>query len=483
MSTASGPIDTPLKYLFYNTMTGQFIEQLPLRGVNFSGGPVNQSGSFQGNLDIQDPNIGQKTDWIRATAPTFATLIVDYDGDIVWGGPVTGRKETFDSSGFKLEIDAVEGCSWWNQVVQATDYSSPPYSGITGTSGQMPLWNAGNVSSSVPGYGSQPYIWDPMCIAAQILYDACAVPYQNIYGGMNLSFNGFSGSCVGGVSGVQAALADYLASGSQTPVLNYISINFPYTSLQTINALLSQLQSLGVDVGFDTEMQYAYGGNGKTYAPLEATFALSYPTEGTPLNVGAPLVFTLGNALAWNFPEDGTSQATTVYETGGNQDIVVVQNVFPLTGGPDTPYGDMGYPNTARVMNIANMNSPDPTALLQQMGVSDLNLYSWPPTQPGAQFPLFDPICGLGTFKLGSQGLITIPANDQDGKPFDPRFPGGDISSAAILNNTNVLLWGSLWRAVSWTANVSDQGVSTFDVQFDTPPITSRTTPTLSQGV
>jgi hypothetical protein len=479
-------VDTPVTYLLYDTLTGLFIETLPFRGVTFGGGPVNSAGSFTGNLDLQDPGI-QNTDWVRATAPNKTTLIIDYNGEIVWGGPISGRKETFNAQGFQLEIDAQEGNSWWSHVVQATDYSSPPYSGITGpySAPGMPVWNRSFLTLGIgytdcgPPWGNQPFIWDPMLIGAQVMLDALSVPNGGLWGidvhgnptnGLAIALNGV---VVNGDNGIEYigkpewTSSDLDPTGTRTPFLSYIQITFPYTSLMTLSSILQQLTSLGYGIGFDMAIDWAY--TTSRYSPIQATMNLSYPRRGRILSpTGSNLTINLGSAHDWTFPEDGTAQGSINFETGGNQDIAVIENIYP--GGTGT-YG--GYPNTALVHNIANLNSPNPTVLLQHMGLSDSVLYSWPPVAPQVTVDMFSDECGLGTFIVGDDVNVVVPSLDQDGNVFDPRFPTGMIE-------------GMKWRIASYQATVADEGDCLITYTLDTPPDYSldpdtklRQTPTL----
>jgi hypothetical protein len=472
-----------LEYLFYNTATGEYIESLPITGVTFSGGPVNQAGSWSGNFDLSDVGL-QSKNWGQSTKPNWATLVVDLNGQIVFAGPVTGRKPAFNEQGFTFALDAMEGYSWLSHWVQATDYSSPPYSGITGIAGSgMPIWNkpflqlGAGATNMGPPYGSQPYIWDPMLMAAQIVADKYSSSSNyGIWGGdMAICCNGievWNGSD-GGDSGYEYLLQDEMAfnltgeptTGLRTPLNSYVSINFPYTSLQILSNILSQYTALGFGVGFDAAVDFAYSA-GK-YSKINATLNFSYPRRGGVLNYNqaygpaSTLYIDCGKAHDWTFPEDGTAQANVDFETGGNQDIVALENIYTEHG---EPYG--GYINTEKVTNVANMNSPNPTLLLQRMASSDLNLYSWPPVAPVITVDMFDPECGLGQFIVGQDALVILPSRDQDGNVFDPRFPGG--------------LWNE-WRIVSYSATVADAGDCLISFTLDTPPQQgeNRQSPTL----
>ena len=483
-------ITNPITYRFYDSLFGQWFLTLPLTGVTFGGGPINSAGSMSGKLAISDPTI-QGVDWIKATTPTLMTLIIDkYDSvadthQILWGGLVTGRKEAWDSSGVSLEIDAQEGLSWLNHVIQATDYSAPPYSGITGINTPMSIWNGRNgtvdVNDKVAGTViAEPYIWDPMLMMAQILHDAFyTIPFQNLYNDFEIALNG-------------RTYGDYIAAATGasgiTDVENYVSITFPYTSLQTLSSIMQQYNGLGFGVGFDSTVVYNYDGpSDDKRASIHATIQMSYPIQNqgatgssgsgglTPTGV----VIDLGGVHGWQWPEDGTTQATTVYETGGNQDIVVVQNVYAVgagTGASGTTIS--GYPNSSRVFNIANLNSPNPTQLLRHMGNSDLTIYSWPPATPVITVDLFDEVAGIGKWMVGDIVGIHIPNIG----PYYPGYPGATGASGTYDFDevVDVLFdprfpsgFDDIWRIISYEATVADQGGSTVDITFDLPPNSS----------
>lgn len=526
------PTTPKIEYLLYNSLYGTYIESLPFRGVTFTGGPVNAAGSFSGTLDIQDQGVAKKN-WQLSTKPNFNTLIIDIGGQIIWGGVISGRRPNFDEQGFKFEIDATEGWGWFNNWVQATDYSSPPYSGITGISNPngMPIWNKPWIQDHSVGstyinatYGYQPYVWDPMLMAAQIIADKYSAEMNNgIWGGnLQIALNGvnvcnFSQDWStppyfpvdGGDHGLAYVESPAFPGGADFRVTtpnypgpgtdpyppgdwvkinpeNYISITFPFTSLQLLNNILSQLTNLGWGIGFDAAVDFAYNPAapyyGEKYSPIIATVNLSYPRRGSivgyasqfsiPAGQANTLELTTGNCHSWTFPEDGTGQGNTEYFTGGNQDIVALENVYTggtpadIAGGGNYKYG--GYVNTDRVTNVANLNSPNPTVLLQAMANGALRTNSWPPVAPVIVTDAFNIYNGLGTFHVGDDCTTWVPSKDQDGNTFDPRFPAG--------------LPPVEWRITQYTADIADEGDSHVQLTMDTPPQegTNFTSPILS---
>ena len=207
------------------------------------------------------------------------------------------------------------------------------------------------------------------------------------------------------------------------------------------------------------------GGVGSTYGQIKAIANLTYPRRGVQSGTYNyindrvnTLDINLEKALQWSFPEDGTTQATTIYETGGNQDIVVVQNVVPLEA-------TVPYINTSKVIMVANLNSPNPTALLNFMANNDLTLFSWPPVSPQILVQMFGSGVGIEQFVIGDDISVSIPQYAQDGKVFDPRFPLGIYNPPAE------------WRIISYNATVGDSGLCTLNLTLDTPPIANKTNP------
>ena len=416
-------------YYCYDLLTGTFVGAIPLRGVSF-GQTLNTAGQLTGTLDLRDPRM-VNTNAIGCTIPNRTFLIADYQGAAVWGGIVQTRRWTVNSADSStqaaLTIQCSELWSYFQQRVQATDYSAPPFSGINPSGGGMPLWTA------TP--------WDPSLIACQIISDAighadtASIPYADLLGGLGLLLNGAT------------------PASPVTPSGDYIAINYPFTSTQTVDSIVQQLSQLGVGVGFDFGVDVAYSaGAGST--PI-ATINLSYPRRGRTVAQNMQMI-DLTTARTYEFPEDGTQTANQVYETGGSGAIEVSVNPFPLT---------QGYPLFERVMSRANAQSQNLTNLLTQLGTSDLAIYSYAPVAPSVTLGAFDQNCPIGSFTVGDDVQVNLPANADDGTVFDARFPAG-LSQE--------------WRIVAWQASIGDQGDSTIQLTLNLPPFVTAVAPAVN---
>ncbi len=437
------PQQNEFAYWCYDLLTGRPLGAVPMTGVQFSS-QVNTPGSFSGTIPLWDPAI-QALNPAAMTLPNHTMLIVDYLGSPVWGGMITGRDWTVDRSqgpaNLGWQITGSELWQYWNSPgrVQATDYSSPPYSGINPSPTPMPIWNAANNSSL-----GVPYAWDPMLIAAQLIYDSLlfgnrtSISYGNICGGITILLNGYP-TVVGGTPNVSG----YLASGPNTPSANYIGINYPFPSLQLVGTLVGQLSQLGLGVGFDVGVDVAYGPNGPMDYP-SAVLNLSYPRRGRTV-AQDNLSLDLTRARKYRFPEDGTTTANLVYGTGGTGAIVAQEDLYAL---------EQGYPLFERVFNISNLNSAVVTDLLDEITYGLLWQYAYPPVAPTATVGLTD--LPLNTFSVGDDVELILPPSAPDGTVWDPRFPAGLEQE---------------WRIVQRQCTVADQGDATIDLTFNQPPV------------
>lgn len=426
---ASAPIPA-LTYVFYDLATGAYKGRLPLNGVTF-GSQLLQPGTCTGTLDLASPAI-QNLNPIGITQPGRTVLAIDYMGALIWGGIIWPRDYEFDNTSRKLSITATELWSYPAARMQATDYSAPPYSGLTGTSTPMAIWNAAsNVNT-----------WDPVLIAWQILSDALyQVRYGNILGGLGIAANGYT------------TASSYLASGTNTPAGNYLSQNYPYASLQQVGSMVNQLASNGLGTGFDYAVDIAYS-SGPGSVPV-GTVNLSYPRRGRTYAANN-LVLNAGQAISYHPPEDGAQTANTVYEQGSSGALVISQNIQPLQGG---------YPILEALKSRSNILSANVINVLTGLGVSDLAQFSYPLATPSITMDLFSSSVPLGQFIVGDDVRWIIPATDGAGNVFDPRFPSG-------LDTTK-------FRITGYSAQVADAGQSTLTLNLALAPATSISAPAL----
>ncbi len=417
---AAPVVSNPFSYYAYDLLTGRFLGQVPLRGVTF-GQQLNAAGQLTGSLNLRDPRV-QATNPLACTIPNRTLIAVDYNGTIVWAGVVLPRDRGMESSPqnttYTLEVQCSEIWAYFGQRVQATDYSAPPYSGITGTAG-MSLW------TQTP--------WDASLIVCQLLEDAIgysnhvAMPYGDLLGGLGVLLNG------------------KVPSGSEPAAAaeDWIAVNYPYTSTQTIEAMVNQLSQLGLGVAPDIGIDIAYSA-GPASPPI-GTINVGYPRRGRTVAENN-LIVDLTTARKYKFPEDGTQTSNQTYEIGGSGAIVVDQNVYPL---------EQGYPLWERVMSRAQIQSQHITSILGQIGTSDLAMYSYAPVTPTCVLSAFDPNLPLGSFIVGDDTQIYLPELGPDSQVFDPGFPGG-------LDQE--------WRISAWKVNAADEGDATMELTFVQPP-------------
>lgn len=421
----------PFTYCLYEVLTGQFLGTLPFSQVSFSS-QLLQPGSFSGTIDVASQTV-QALGPFNLIQPGRTALLIDYLGSFIWGGIIWTAPYDQDDTKRQVQVGATEIWSWFqNQRVQATDYSAPPYSGITGDSEVMAIWDA----TATDALG----VYDPMLIGAQMLYDAMYnVPSANLFGGTGLALNGYP-ITYGGYN-TPVGVSAYLASGSNTPAVDFIAENYPYSSMQQLGSALNQLATLGLGVGWD----YGVDVGGSAFGPVTCTVNLSYPRRGRLFSQNN-LVLDCQQALSFTIPPDATQTGNTMYEQGANGALSVSQNTQPLDGG---------YPILERIMSRSNIQSANVMQVLQQTGAADLALYSWPLYTPTVTTDLFTGPLQLGQFIVGDDCWWRIPATNGVGQTFCPRFPAGLNVEA---------------RIIAYQAQVQDAGTSTLQVTLSEPP-------------
>lgn len=423
------PYRNKFQFLLYDFLTGAFLGFLPFAGVTWSQ-TLNGSGTFSGTLNLGDKGV-RAMDPAILTAPGRTMLMIDYNGALVWGGwSLTTRP--FTRSTKVLTYTATELWSYMGRRVQATDYSSPPYSGIWPLGGSgMPIWNA--AFSPLGGPATE---WDPLLIAAQVVDDALGysgtVPILNgnPAGGMQLMLNGTPLS--GGLP------TGYLASGTNTPIGSYISINYPYGSFQKCDQIVSQLSGLGFGVGFDFGVDVAYS-NGPGSAPV-ATINLNYPRRGRTFAQNNVVVSAAGTGRDYTVTPDASTTANTLYETGGGTGAVVIsQNVHPL---------EQGYPLLEDTVSRSQIQTANVENLLSALGEGDLYLTSYPAVSFSVKVPLYGKDPQFGQFIMGDDARLLIDP--------DEFFTNG--------------LDGE-WRITANSIDLPDEGDATMTLTMSPPPV------------
>ncbi len=421
----------PFNYLLYDLRSGNYLGRLPFRQVQFGGG-LAQPGSFSGTLDISNPAV-QNLNPLGLTRPARTLIVVDYLGAAVWAGIIWVRAPTFDGVTRDLAITAGDISTYFQSRQQATDYSAPPYSGLSGPTTPMSIWNASSYQGST---------YDAVLMAWQMIFDATKqVTYGDLLGGLGIAANGYT------------TPAAYLASGTATPVADYTSATYPYSSLQQLYQIISQLAQLGLGVGFDWGVDTSYS-NGPGSPPV-STVNLSTPRRGRTYAQNQ-LVLNCAQALSYSPPEDGSQAGNTIYEQGQSGSLVVSQNILPLQAG---------YPVLEQTKSRSQIQSANTLNLLTALGISDLAISSYPVTTPAITFDLFNSPVPLGQFVTGDDARWLIPATDGVGNVFDPRFPVGLDAE---------------WRITGWQAQVADEGQSKLTFNLALPPLLVAAAPSLN---
>jgi hypothetical protein len=435
-------IASPWSYYSFDFLTGAFQGQVPLRTVTFSK-QLNAAGTLTGTLDLSDPRV-QATFPLQTTIPNRSYIVADLGGHAMWGGIVLPRKPKTEGSGSNtvgtLEVSCSETWAYLAHRVQATDYSSPPYSGIAGTTGspseseKMTLW------TQTP--------WDASLIACQVIKDALeyadglSVPHGNPLGGLTVLLNG------------------EVPSGSKPAAspTDYVAVNYPFPSMQLVDTIVSQLAQLGLGVGFDYGIDIAYSAGSPS--PPMGTVNLSYPRRGRTVEQGALKVEATNNRQ-YEFPEEGGETANRAYELGGSGAISVSENTFAQ---------EQGYALWERVFSRANIQSQNIMAILEQTGLSDLAIYSYAPVTPSITVGVNDPNLPLGSFIEGDDVQVLIPQYSNRLTPsgerelFDPRFPAG-------LDQE--------FRITGYSVEPKDEGDAVVKLSLAPPPFTEALAPTI----
>lgn len=430
--------DSPFTYVAYDLVTARYLGRVPLTNVSF-GSQLLQPGTLTGTIDIASDAVRHLSP-LSCTAPARTLLAVDFLGALVWGGIVWPRSYRFDGTKRVLQVTATEVWSYIASRMQATDYSAPPYSGLSG-SAKMTIWNASNTDNIG--------VYDPVLICWQLIADALQVSYGSLLGGLAIAANGLT------------TPSAYLASGTATPQADYLSVTYPFASLQQLGSIISMLAGNGLGVGFDYAVDVAYSsGPG---SPPVGTVNLSYPRRGRPYSATG-LVLNCGQALSYEVPEDGSATGNTVYEQGSSGSLVVSQNINPLQAG---------YPVIEQLRSRANITSANILNVLASLGVSDLATGSYPVTTPTVTTDLFTGPIQLGEFIVGDDVRWIVPAATAGGagsyvgafpsEVFDPRFPDGYDAAG--------------WRIVGYRADVKGSGQSTLTLNLALAPVYVATAP------
>ena len=332
---------TTYRYLFVNLSDDTVIAELPLTGVGFTQ-QLNQPGSFQGHLLLSGVN-ADKYNVELATIPARCGMYVDRDGILVWGGVVWGR--SYNSTTQTLTFNAQEWISYFDhrRVTQDVQFT--------------------NV--------------DQLLIAKTLIENA-----QNAtYGDIGVGYNS-AGQTTSGI------------------LVDRIYYNYELKNVfQAIQDLSRQSD------GFDFAIDVDYDINGQP----EKYFNTYYPRSGLAYSFGDPNVpvftFPAGNMVEYEYPEDGSIVANTVYALGAGSNegklIAIAQDITKLSTG------------WALLETTANYSDITDQTVLDNLAIAQSVATSYPPTVLKVVVPAYvDPV--FGSYEVGDDARIIIT---------DSRFP------------------------------------------------------------
>jgi hypothetical protein len=335
---------TTYRYLFVDLPTNTIIAELPLTGVAFTQ-QLNTAGTFSGHLLLSGLNAAS-FNIDASTIPGKCGIYVDRNGILIWGGVIWSR--TYNSTEQTLSFAAREWISYFERrrITTTIDFD--------------------NV--------------DQLVIAKTLVEDAQNEPYGDI--------------------GILYNTAGQTASGVLVDRVYY-----DYELKSVFNAIQDLSRQ---DDGFDFDIDIEY--DGVTGLPTKA-FNTYFPRSGTPYNASDPeaLVFQFpaGNVVEYEYPEDGSIAANTIYALGAGSNegklISTAQNTaFLLDGWP-------------LLEDQANYSDITDQTVLDELVTAQVIAVSYPPTTIKMVVPPYV-IPEYGTYEVGDDARVMIQDN---------RFPEG----------------------------------------------------------
>lgn len=211
----------------------------------------------------------------------------------------------------------------------------------------------------------------------------------------------------------QLTIANALMNGAQatpsgnigvvtTPATSGVLVSRTYYGYELKN-VYSAIQDLSKQLnGFDFNIQVAYDGGGNPTKKL----VLSYPKSGTtysPTSLSAPVFqFPAGNMIEYEYPEDGSIAANTIYAlgAGSNEGKLIATATDPALLAA-------GFPLLEQEANYSDITD---ATMLGSLATGQIKATAYPPTTlrvvaPPSQNPEF------GTYVIGDECRIIITDN------------------------------------------------------------------------
>jgi hypothetical protein len=175
----------------------------------------------------------------------------------------------------------------------------------------------------------------------------------------------------------------------------------------------SALQDLSrAENGFDFNIDVAYDGSG---APTK-TLTLGYPRIGTVYSATDPSAllfeFPAGNVVEYDYPEDGSLAANTIYALGAGSNEGKLEATYQ-----DTTFLTSGWPLLEEQSNYSDVTDANYLAELAQGQAAAV---AYPPTVIRVVVPAYvDPV--YGSYAIGDDARLRIT---------DERFPATGVGVA-----------------------------------------------------
>jgi hypothetical protein len=276
-----------------------------------------------------------------STIPGKTAIYVDRNGVLVWGGVIWNR--TYNSAAQQLSLAAREFESYFERrrITQTTAFTNT----------------------------------DQLVIARTLIDDAQSVSSGDI--------------------GV--------ITGSETSGVLIDRVYYAYE----LKGVYPAIQDLSrAENGFDFNINVSY--DGVTEEPIK-TLILGYPRTGVVYDVNDPaafvFIFPAGNIVEYEYPEDGSIAANTVYALGAGSNegklIATAQDASKLIDG------------WALLEEQANYSDTTDATLLQELATGQVNAVSYPPTTIKIVVPAYV-TPEFGTYNIGDDARLIIT---------DERFP------------------------------------------------------------
>jgi len=279
-----------------------------------------------------------KLNVLNSTIPARCAIYVDRSGVLVWGGIIWNRE--WDTGNQRLKITAREFESYFERR---------------------------RITSTLV-FTNQ----DQLTIAENLINAAQSVPYGNI---------------------------NVLIPSTTSGVIIGSQIYYNYELKTYFNALLDLAKN---NNGFDFNIKVAYDGSGNPTKTLQ----LGYPRLGNTYSSSSATVpvfqIPAGNIVQYNYKEDGTKAANSVYATGAgsNEGKLIANSV-------DTTKTLSGWPLLEDSSNYSNITD---STLLGGLASGQVLATSYPPqTLQIVAPPYLDPV--FGTYNLGDQARVILKDN------------------------------------------------------------------------